>query len=167
MTVHDLFQTVAEGGAKTATAVIATPLIIGGTAMVLRDNGKRALSQMVANMGIVIGFLAVALELFAVFYAVDRLQINPLAEVNILLLLAPLYLLVAGFLAEHLLHPGVQSGIRKKLRAGILAFFILGLLAFLLSKMDVHMVIWTNITSFLFFIVVLVAIFYVMVRKIV
>ena len=167
MTVYELFQAIAGGGVKTATAVIATPIIIGGIAMVMRDNGRRELSQWVANLGILLGLLAVTVEIFAIIYAVDRLQINPLAEVNILLLLAPLYLLAAGFLAEHLLHPGVQVGVRKKLRAGILSLFLVGLLAFLLSRMHFVMLIWTSVTGFIFFIAALCALFYVMVKKIV
>lgn len=167
MTVSELYQAIADGGTRTAAFVIVTPLLIGGLALVLRDNGKPKASQILANIGIVLGLLAVAVEVMALIYGVQELGINPLSDVDILLLMAPLYLLGAGILIEHLVHPGTQEGLRKKIRAGVLSIIILAVLFFLLGKLRLYMLVWTSMTGFILFIGFLVAVFYFMVRKVV
>ena len=167
MTISDIYQAIAGGGVHTAVWVIATPLVLGGVAMVLRDNGKAELSQKIANFGIVIGLLAVAIEILALIYAVQELEINPLSDVDLLLLLAPLYLLAAGLLIEHLLHPGSQEELRKKIRKAVLMLLILGVVFFVLGKLRLYMVFWTNLMGFFVFLAALVAFFYFVVRKVI
>ena len=73
----------------------------------------------------------------------------------------------AAFGIEHLLHPDQQEDVRKRIRSVLLFITILGVLYFILSRLSMHMIIWTNVVGFIFFIVALIGILYFLIRKVV
>lgn len=167
MTVAELYQAIATGGTGTAALVIGTPLVIGVASLYLRANGKNRASQTVANFGIAIGLAALSIEIFALIYAMDHLGINPLTDVDLFLMLGPVYLLGVGFLIEHLIHPGTQHNIRRKFRSGILVVIILGVLYFLLSKLELYMLILSSMMGFIMFILFLIGVLYLVVKRVI
>lgn len=167
MTVAELYATIENGGNATLAGIALFPFAIGAIAWMCKRIGKAELSQAIANFGIAIGLAMVGVEVLALIYAVRHLDINPLEQTPISMLFAPVYVTIAAFFAEHLVHPGQQKGIRRQLRAGMLVVIVLGVLYFILSHLNMHMLIWTNIFGFIMFILVIIGVLYFVVRKVV
>ena len=159
MTVAEFYSLLESGGNATLAGIILFPVAIGGLAYMLKLIGKVEPSQALANFGIAIGLAAFGIEVLALQYAMSH-DIHPLEQVPMTLLFAPVYLTITAFLAEHLVHPGEQQGIRKRMRASLLVVIVLGVLYFILSHLNMHMIIWSNMFGFLMFIVVIIAVLY-------
>ncbi len=167
MTVAELYRQLEGGGTATLAGIALFPIAIGVVAWMFKAIGKLPLSQAIANFGIALGLAMFGIEILALMYAVDHLDVHPLDEVPISLLFAPAYITAVAFFAEHLVHPGKQAGIRKQLRGGLLVVIVLGVLYFILSHLNMHMIIWSNIFGFIMFILVIIAVLYAVVRKVV
>jgi hypothetical protein len=165
MTVADLYQGVAGGGATTVVVVLAIPLIVAVISLLLKATGHLRGSQMVANLGIAIGLAAFSVEVLGLLYAMDQRGVDPLADVSIFLLLAPLYLIGAAMFVEHVIHPGEQEPVRRRLRGLIFAFIAIVVCYFILSQLRFHMLIFTNIFGFIVFILAIIGILYVVARR--
>lgn len=167
MTVHELYVWLAAHEAAVLALVGALPVGITLLSALLKAARRRDASQQVANVGIALGGGVLFIALLAVGYAIGVLGVNPLAEASAGLLLAPLYLVVAGFAGEHIVHPGEQQRIRSKLRFGLLSVVFLGLLAAVFSVLRIYMLVFTNMWGFLLFLVFVLGAFYVIVRKLI
>ncbi|MCA9688733.1 MAG: hypothetical protein KC636_03940 [Myxococcales bacterium] len=166
MTVAGLYQSIADGGASTIAAIAAGPLAIGVIAWLLRQAGQRRASQSLCNFGIALAFATVVLELLALIYVITHLEVDVLAEVDLLLLLLPTVLVIEAFLVEHLLHPGKQELVRQKIRGALLLVIILGVLFFILGKLKMYMLIWSSMTGFIVFVALIIAALYYVVRRV-
>jgi hypothetical protein len=133
--------------------------------LLLKAAGRLRLSQMVANLGIAIGLAAISVEVLGLLYAMDQRGVDPLAEVSIFLLLAPLYLVIAAMFVEHLIHPGEQESVRRRLRGLIFALIAMVVVYFILSQLSFHMLILTNIFGFVCFIAAIIGILYFVARR--
>lgn len=165
MTVADLYQGIAGGGTMTAIVILAIPLILGLLSLLLKGTGHLRASQMVANLGIAIGLAAVSIEVLALIYAMDRSGVDPLADVSIFLLLAPLYLVVAAVVFEHIIHPGEQESVRRRLRGLVLALVAIVVCYLILSQLRFHMLVLTNLFGFICFIAAIIGILYFVARR--
>ncbi len=164
MTVSELMQSVVNAGFAVGLGVAMLPLALGAAAYSVRAS-NRVLSQRIANINIGLGFFAVLVILLWTIYA--STVKGMIGSTNVLVFIAPLYVVGAAFGIEHLLHPDQQEDVRKRIRSVLLFVTILGVLYFILSRLDMHMVIWTNVVGFLFFIVALIGILYFLIRKVV
>lgn len=140
------------------------PLAIGAVAWLLRKRGDTAASQAVANLGIALGVVAVLVEVCAVIWLS---RAGDLGDLHIEWALVPVYLLGAAIAAEHLVHPGQQAAIRGRIRSAAVLAMVLGLAYWLLSNMRVYALIHSGFLGLLLFLGALVAIGYVMVRRVV
>lgn len=165
MTVADLMHSIVNSGFAVGLGVAMLPLIFGAAAFFTRQGGNRVLSQRLANVNIGLGFFSVLLLGCWTLYAAS--VEGMIGATNVLVFLAPIYLLGVGFVIEHLLHPGEQEDIRKRVRKVMLFILVLGVLYFVLSRLSFHMLIWTNVAGFIFFIAALIGILYFLVRKVV
>lgn len=164
MTVADLYRGVADGGTTTVVLVLAFPLVIALLSLLLKGMGRMRSSQMVANLGIAIGLAAVSLEALALIYAMER-GVDPLADVSIFLLVAPLYLVLAATFFEHVVHPGKQEPVRRRLRSMVLAGIAIAVCYFILAQLRFHMLIWTSMLGFILFVLALIGILYAVARR--
>lgn len=164
MTVADLMHSIVNAGLAVGLGVAMLPLIFGAAAFFTRE-GNRVLSQRLANINIGMGFFSVLLVGCWTLYAAT--VEGMIGATNVLVFLAPFYLLGVGFAIEHLLHPGQQADVRKRVRQVMLFVVVLGVLYFVLSRLSFHMLIWTNVTGFIFFIAALIGILYLLIRKVV
>ncbi len=165
MTVADLMHSIVNSGFAVGLGVAMLPLIFGAAAFFTRQGGNRVLSQRLANVNIGLGFFSVLLLGCWTLYAAS--VEGMIGATNVLVFLAPIYLLGAGFGIEHFLHPGQQEDVRKRVRTVLLFVAVLGVLYFVLSRLNMHMIIWTNIGGFIFFIAALIGILYLLIRKMV
>jgi hypothetical protein len=165
MTVADLYHDVAGGGTTTVIVVVGIPLAMALLSLLLKTMGQLRISQMVANLGIAIGLAAISVEVLALIYAMDQRGVDPLADVSIFLLLAPLYLVIAAMFFEHIIHPGEQEPVRQRLRGLIFAFIAIVVCYFILGQLRFHMFIFTNIFGFVVFILAIIGILYVVARR--
>ncbi len=165
MTVAELMTSILASGGIATAAVGGLPLLVGVVAYLLRASGRASHSQLVANVGIGLGFFSLLVVVCWALYAATVPGL--IGSTNVLVFLAPVYVLVASFGIEHLLHPGEQESVRKRVRKVLLFVIVLGVLYFILSRLNMHMVIWTNIVGFVFFIAALIGILYFLVRKVV
>ncbi|MBI2569612.1 MAG: hypothetical protein HYV63_21620 [Candidatus Schekmanbacteria bacterium] len=160
MTVHDLYYGMVEYRHASLTAVLLCPLAIAAVAWLLKIAALEPASQAVANVGISLGLGALLVELVAITYGYRVAGANPLADVDIVFLIAPIYLVVAALAVEKILFPGKQEEIRLFLRRLALVVITFGVLYGVLSQFSFHMVVWTNLTAFLMFLVATIAILY-------
>jgi hypothetical protein len=165
MTVAELMQSIVNAGFTVGLAVLALPIVFAAAAYFVKSSGNRVLSQRLANINIGLGFFAVLVLVFWTIYA--STVPGMIGDTNVLVFLAPLYLVGAAFAVEHLLHPDQQEDVRKRIRSVLLFITILGVLYFILSRLSMHMIIWTNVVGFIFFIVALIGILYFLIRKVV
>ena len=140
------------------------PLALGAAAYSVRAS-NRVLSQRLANINIGLGFFAGLVVMFWTIYA--STVKGMVGSTNVLVFIAPLYMVGVAFVIENLLHPDQQEDVRKRIRSVLLFVTILGVLYFVLSRLNMHMVIWTNVVGFVFFIVALIGILYFLIRKVV
>lgn len=141
------------------------PLILGAAAFFTRRSGNRVLSQRLANINIGMGFFSVLVLACWTLYAATVQGM--IGATNVLVFLAPVYMLGAAFAIEHLLYPGQQEDIRQRVRKVLMFITVLGVLYFVLSRLNMHMIIWTNVAGFIFFIAALIGILYLLIRKVV
>lgn len=165
MTVAELYGAIAGGGTTTAVAILGFPLAVALVSLLLKGAGHRRGSQRVANLGIAVGLAAIAVEVLALVYVMDRHDVDPLSDVSIFILLAPLYLLVAGVVVENVIHPGQQESVRRRIRGAVLTFIVVVVCYYVLGRLGFHMLVLTSITGFILFILALVGILYVVARR--
>jgi|GEM_PF-2121522 len=165
MTVAELMQSIVNAGYSVGVGAAMLPLALGVAAYAFRESGNRVLSQRIANVGMGIGFFSVFVIVCWTLYAatVDGM----IGATNVLVFVAPLYMLGSSYAIEHWLHPGQQEDIRQRVRKVMLFIAVLGVLYFVLSRLSMHMVIWTNVLGFIFFIAALIGILYFLIRKVV
>jgi len=164
MSIAELVHMVIDGGATSLAAVGLLPLVIGLAGWALNRGGQRRSSQLLANAGIAFGLMSLLLLTCTLIWA-NTHGLSVLEDVAIPWLLAPVYLVVASFVVEHWLHPGPQEGIRERIRGALLIVIVLAVIYWLLSRMQVWMLVHTNIMGLLMFLAAMVGILYFLVRK--
>ncbi|MGH1344542.1 MAG: hypothetical protein ACRBN8_23485 [Nannocystales bacterium] len=165
MTVAELMHSIVNSGFAVGLGVAMLPLILGAAAFLTGRGGNRVLSQRLANINIAIGFFSILVVGCWSLYAVT--VEGMIGSTNVLVFLAPVYMLGAGFGIEHILHPGQQEDIRQRVRKVLMFISVLGVLYFVMSRLNMHMIIWTNVAGFIFFIAALIGILYLLIRKVV
>lgn len=165
MTVAELVTSILDAGEIAITVAAILPLVLGAFSYMLRQQGRNQASQVVANVGIGLGFFSLLVVICWTIYASN--VPGMIGSTNVLVFVVPIYLLVVSFGVEHLLHPGRQESIRERVRKVALFVIVLGVLYLVLSRLDYHMVIWTNVLGFVFFIGALIGILYLLVRRVV
>ncbi len=141
------------------------PLVLGAAAFFTRQGGNRVLSQRLANLNIALGFFSTLVVGCWTLYAAS--VEGMIGATSVLVFIAPLYMLGCAFAVEHLLHPGQQEDIRQRVRKVLMFISVLGVLYFVMSRLNMHMIIWTNVSGFIFFIAALIGILYLLIRKVV
>lgn len=159
-------RSLVDGGATSLALLGALPVAVGVVAWLLARSGRGRASQLVANAGIAVGLMALVMALCAIIWSA-RQGLSVVADVGVVWLLLPIYLVVAGFLVEHWVHPGHQENIRAQIRSTWLVVIVLAVVYWLLSTMRVWMVVHTGVLGLLLFLGALVGIFYVLMRKVV
>ena len=165
MTVAELMQATMDAGFSVGVGIALLPLVLGGVASFLRSSGNRVLSQRVANINIGLGLFATLVLVMWTIYAATIP--GTIGSTSVFVFLGPLYWVAAAFVVEHLLHPDQQEDIRNRVRSVLLFITVLGVLYFVLSQLSMHMIIWTNVMGFVFFILALIGIVYFLIRKVV
>ncbi len=165
MTIADVYHSVANGGARTITVVVALPLVLGVLSWYLKIARLRRASQSVANFNIALGLSAISLEILGLTYAIDRLGTEPLSEVPLVMLLGPIYLLAAAVFVENRIHPGPQVELRRRIRGAIATVLALVVVYYILVKLNFHMLIWTSVSGFIVFILLLIGFLYFIARR--
>lgn len=166
MSLADLMRSLVDGGGTSLAVLGALPVGVGAAAWVLARSGRGRASQLVANAGIAVGLMALVVAICAVLWSAQR-GLSVVEDVGVVWLLLPVYLVVAGFLVEHWVHPGHQEDIRAQIRAAGLMVIVLAVLYWLLSALRVYMLVHTGVFGLLLFVGALVGIFYVLMRKVV
>jgi hypothetical protein len=164
VTIAQLLQSVVDGGTSSLILIALLPLTIGAVAWWLHKRGDTSASQKVANLGIALGVVAALVGACTVIWLS---RAGGLGQLRIEWVLAPVYLLGAAIAAEHLVHPGQQAAIRGRIRSAAVLAMILGLAYWLLSNMRVYALIHSGFLGLLLFLGALVAIGYVMIRRVV
>lgn len=153
-----------DGGSTTLAIIAALPFVVGLVSWQLAKRGQVRASQLAANTGIAIGLMALLVLLCTLAWASEH-GTSVITDVGVVWLVAPLYLVVAGFVVENAVHPGHQEGIRGQIRGGLLIVIVLALLYWLLSRMKVWMLVHTGVLGLLLFIGALVGLLYFLMRK--
>jgi hypothetical protein len=166
MSLADLMRSLVDGGGTSLTVLGALPVAVGGVSWLLAKGGRGRASQLVANAGIAVGLMALVVAICALIWSSQH-GLSVVADVGVEWLVLPVYLVVAGFLVEHWVHPGHQEDIREQIRSAALVVIVLAVLYWLLSSMRVFMLVHTGILGLLLFIGALVGIFYVLMRTLV
>lgn len=164
MSIADLMRSLVDGGTTSLAVVGLVPVAIGLVSWALSKTGQERVSQLVANAGIAFGLMAV-LVLICTFIWGSQHGMSVVEDVGIEWLLAPVYLVVAGFFVEHWIHPERQEGIRERLRGVLLIVIVLAVLYWLLSRMRIWMLVHTGVMGLVLFIGALIGILYFLVRK--
>ncbi len=157
-------QLLLDGGTTSLAAIGLFPAGIGLVSWLLAKRGHERVSQLVANAGIAIGLMGVLMLVCSLIWMSSQGG-SIIESVPIVWMVAPLYLVVAGFFVEHWVHPGRQETIRGQLRGGLLIVIVLAVLYWLLSRMKIWMLVHTGIFGLILFIGALVGILYFLVRK--
>ena len=164
MTIVDLYTSIESG--RSLGLIAASPLMIGGLALLLTLIGQKKASQGLCNLGIILALTTIIVEVFAIIYAMDHLKVDVVAEGSLVMLGLPIYLVIASVIVERVLHPGQQEGIRKRLRAGMLVVLMVGVLLYILNKLNMYMVIFSGMLGFVVFIALVIGVLYFAVRKV-
>lgn len=165
MTLHDLYGQFLDAGAGALVVLYGLPLLFGLASLAVKFMGQRELSQDVANVGIAVGLAALCLEALGLGYAVGVVDLNPLETTPLSVLLLGPTLVVGGFIAEHLVHPGRQEAIRQQLRNAGTWVIVLGVVLFLLGRLRVWLMIHVGILGFLVFILLIIGFFVFLLRR--
>lgn len=166
MTLAEFFEAVHAGGTTTLMVAALFPLVAGLIAWILNASEYRRASQTVANVTIAIGLVCLGIELCVLFFG-GQFGVDVVRDVEIQFFAIPPYLVAAGFLAEHVVHPGRQEALRAQIRTGLLIVIALVVAYFILSRLQLHMLIWTSVFGFLLFVAFVIGLLYVLVRKLV
>ncbi|MEM7159119.1 MAG: hypothetical protein AAF799_40150 [Myxococcota bacterium] len=164
MSIADLLHSLVEGGHLSLAVLAAFPLVIGLIAWILDKRGQERVSQLVANSGIAVAVMSVVVLVCALIWSSSH-GIS-MVDIDLLWMLAPVYLLIASFFVENWIHPGKQDAIRGQIRGVVLIIIVLGVLYWVLSKMQIWMLVHTGLLGLLMFIAALVGILYFLVRKV-
>lgn len=165
MTIADLYQQVAGGGIYTIAAVFGLPLVLGLLSLYFKKSGLMRLSQGVANLGIAVGLAAISIEILALVYTMDRLSVEPLSQVPLIMLLGPIYLLAAAVFVENRVHPGPQAEMRARIRGALITVLALAVVYYIVGKLNIYMLVWTSLTGFIVFILLLIGFLYFVARR--
>ena len=165
VTVHDLYLWLAAHTGVALAIGGAIPLGVSILAALLSVVGARGASQQIANVGIVLGLTAVLIELLALAYAVTVVETNPLAVAPVALLVVPPWLLVSGFVVEHVLHPGKQEAVRGPIRTAGMALAAVGVLWAIFGVLRIHMLVFSGMFGFVVFVAVLIGLFWLLLRR--
>ncbi len=167
MTAVDLYY-FSVGHSKMVTFfALLLPGLVCWLAYGLLLAGREGPSQQVANGGIAIGLAAVILEALAVAYAISVAKVNPVSDAPAAFLAIPVYLLVAGFAVEHLVHPGEQRAIRQKIRGFLIVGATVAVISAIFSVLRIYMIVLSGMLGFLLFILALVGLSFIMIRRVV
>lgn len=164
MSIADLMSAMLDGGMTSLAVIGLWPVAIGSICLLLSSQRKVAASQFVANLGIAVGLMSLLLLMCSMIWGWTN-GMSMISDVPVLWLLAPFYLLGAGFLLEHRIHPGKQEGIRGKIRGALLIVIVLTVIFWVLARMRIWMMVHTGITGMLLFIAAMIGILYYLVRK--
>lgn len=167
MTVSDLYRMIDEGGMATLGMIAAAPVAIGALALFAKLAKQERLSQGLCNFGIAVSFTAFVVEVLALIFVVQHMHVDILGDVDLLQMLLPPVLVTEAVIIEHLLHPSKQTSIRKKMRSGLLILVILGVLYYILGKLNMHMIIWSGMLGFLLFLALIIGAIYYAIRRVV
>jgi hypothetical protein len=166
VSIADIMRALVAEGPTTLTVIALLPFAVGLVSWQLAKREQVRASQLVANAGIAIGLMATLVLLCAILWASEN-GTSVVEDVGVEWLLAPIYLVVAGFVVENWVHPGHQEGIRGQIRGGALIVIVLAVLYWLLSKLRIWMLVHTGILGLLLFIAALVGILYFLMRKVI
>ncbi|MCA9712601.1 MAG: hypothetical protein KDK70_42630 [Myxococcales bacterium] len=164
MSIADLMRLLLDGGTTSLLVLGLLPAGIGAISWTLAKRGLTRASQLVANAGIALGLLALVVMLCALMWGAQH-GTSAVEDVSVAWLLLPPYLVVAGFLVEHWVHPGRQEHIRAQIRGAFLVVIVLTVLYWLLSRLRVWVLVHTGILGLLLLLGALVGILYMLVRK--
>ncbi len=167
MTAADLYFSLAAQSTLVSIALLFLPGLIGWLAYALQLAGRQGPSQQVANGGIVIGLVSVVIEVLAIVYAVGVADANPITDAPAVFLAIPIYLAAAGFVVERLVHPGEQEEIRQRIRGFLIVGATLAVLTGIFSVLRIYMIVFSGMIGFVLFILALIALSYVMIRRVV
>jgi len=166
LSIASLMSSLLAGGTTSLLALAAFPLGVLIIAWLLNRADQTAASQLVANAGIAFGLGAVLAMICSLVVASGR-GVDIWADVGVPWLLIPFYLVVAGFFVENWVHPGRQESIRTKIRRGAAVVIVLSVVFWLMWRMQIFMVVLTNVLGLLLFLAAIMGILYYMVRKVV
>lgn len=166
VSLADLFRALLDGGTTSLLVLASIPAVVGLVAWQLARSRQVRASQLVANAGIALGLMAMLVLLCALIWAGQHGK-SVVEDVGVVWLLVPVYLVVAGFVVEHWVHPGRQEGIRAQIRGGVLIVIVLAVLYWVLSKLRILMLVHTGVLGLLLFVGALVGILYFLLRKVV
>jgi hypothetical protein len=164
MTLAELWVWIEANPSLVGVALVAIPAVVGAVSVSLRMVGRMPASQQVANAGIALGLSAVLIELMGLAFTASTSGASSIGQLSVAALLGPVWLLVAGFAVEHLVHPGRQEGVRSRVRGGLLVCVVVGVLGAVLSVLKIHMVVFSGIVGFLVFLGVVIATFWILLR---
>lgn len=164
MSIGDLMRGLLDGGLTSLAVIGLAPVAIGSLSLMLMGQGKKSWSQLVANIGILIGLVALLLMVCSMIWG-SMHGMSLIEDVPVLWFVAPFYLLIAGFVVENRVHPGEQEGVRAKMRGALLIVIVLALLFWLLARMRVWMMVHTGVMGLLMFLAAIVGLLYYLVRK--
>lgn len=165
MSIADLMRSLVAGGDQSLLVIGLIPVAVGLLSWGLLKLGQERISQLVANAGIALGLMALLVMICSLIWSTTQKGMSVVEDVGILWLVAPVYLVVAGFFVEHWMHPGRQEGIRDRVRGALLIVIVLAVLYWLLSRMRVWMLVHTGVFGLILFIGALVGLLYFLVRK--
>lgn len=166
MSIAEIMRALVAEGATTLTVIALLPVAVGLVSWQLAKRQQVRASQVVANAGIAVGLMALLVLLCSLVWA-SQSGTSVVEDVGVEWLLAPVYLVVAGFVVEHWVHPGQQEGIREQIRGGVLIVIVLAVLYWVLSSMRIWMLVHTGVLGLLLFVAALVGILYFLMRKVI
>ncbi|MBL4685092.1 MAG: hypothetical protein JKY37_10925 [Nannocystaceae bacterium] len=163
LSAASLLSSLLAAGATSLVVLGGVPLAVLLVAWLLKRAGLTRASQFVANAGVAFGLAAVIVLVTSLIVG----KASVWNDVGIPWLLVPFYLVVAGFIVEHWVHPDTQEGIRGPIRRAVLTVIVLSVLFWVMSRTKIWVVVLTNFVGLLLFLAVIVGILYFMARKIV
>ncbi|MCA9492755.1 MAG: hypothetical protein KC621_22635 [Myxococcales bacterium] len=166
MTITDLYALIAANPGPVLLLGAFWPGLIAVVSAGLRFAGAAQISQQVANFGIAVGAVAVTTLGLGLAYGISH-GADPIASVPFPLLIVPPWLLVAGVVTEHLIHPGKQESLRRPVRVLLQTLAVVVVLVAIFSVLRIHMLVFTGMLGFLGFVAVLVVLAWWMIRRMV
>lgn len=164
MSIADLMRGLIDGGDTSLAVIGLLPVAVGLLSWALVKGGRERISQLVANAGIAMGLMALLVMICALIWGSQH-GMSAVEDVGLVWLLAPIYLVVAGFVVEHWVHPEQQENIRAQIRGAVLIVIVLAVLYWLLSRMRIWMLVHTGVLGLVLFVGALIGILYFLVRK--
>lgn len=163
MTLAEFFQAIHDGGVITLLIAGLFPIVSTGIAWILNESDYPRASQTVANVSVALGIVSLAVEIIVLVYG-RQFGVDVLREVDLSMLFVPPYLVVAGFVGEHWVHPGRQEALRAQIRSGLFALILLFIGYLILSRLHILVLVWTSLFGLLGFLAALLIVLYLMIR---